>query len=108
VGATREDDTGFAPVLTAAGQREVLSDALSVAPGLGAARVIEWRVGLRPIAARGYPYLGSMPGRERVFVATGHGATGLTWGPWSGAAVADLALGTISGADRETLTPFAP
>ena len=108
VGATREDGSGFTSVLTAAGQHQVLSNALSVAPGLAGARIIEWRVGLRPIAARGYPYLGKVPGRERVFVATGHGATGLTWGPWSGAAVADLALGTISNADRESLAPFAP
>ncbi len=108
VGATREDDVGFAPVLTAAGQQQVLDNALSVAPGLAGARVIEWRVGLRPIATRGYPYLGAVPGRERVFVATGHGPTGLTWGPWSGAAVADLALDTIDDADRESLAPFAP
>jgi D-amino-acid dehydrogenase len=108
VGATREDGTGFVPSFTAAGQHQVLSNALRVAPGLAEARVIEWRVGLRPIAARGYPCLGEVPGRQRVFVATGHGATGLTWGPWSGAAVADLALGMISDSDRESLAPFAP
>jgi len=108
VGATREHDTGFTPVLTAAGQHEVLTNALDVAPGLAGAPIIEWRVGLRPIATRGYPHLGKVPGRERVLVATGHGATGLTWGPWSGAAVADLALGTISDADRESLVPFTP
>jgi D-amino-acid dehydrogenase len=108
VGATREDDVGFNPVLTAAGQHQVLTSALKVAPGLADAQVLEWRVGLRPVAARGYPYLGAVPGRDRLFVATGHGATGLTWGPWSGAAVADLALGTISDADQELLAPFAP
>jgi D-amino-acid dehydrogenase len=108
VGATREDGVGFAPVLTAAGQQAVLKDALTVAPGLADAPVLEWRVGLRPVAARGYPYLGAMPGRDGLLVATGHGATGLTWGPWSGAAVADLALGTISAADRDVLAEFAP
>ena len=108
VGATREDDTGFAPVLTAAGQRQVLNDALTVAPGLANAAVLEWRVGLRPVAARGFPYLGAVPGHDGLYVATGHGPTGLTWGPWSGAAVADLALGTISDDDRQTLTAFAP
>jgi D-amino-acid dehydrogenase len=107
-GATREDGAGFAPVPTAAGQRQVLSDALSVAPGLADAPVLEWRVGLRPVAARGFPYLGAVPDRDRLFVATGHGASGLTWGPWSGAAVADLALGEISDTDRATLAPFAP
>jgi len=108
VGATREDDVGFAPVLTATGQHQVLGNALAVAPGLADAPVLEWRVGLRPAAARGYPYLGAVPGRDRLFVATGHGASGLTYGPWSGAAVTDLALGTINAADRESLAPFAP
>jgi D-amino-acid dehydrogenase len=108
LGATREDDVGFAPVLTAAGQHQVLGDALATAPGLSDAPVLEWRVGLRPVAARGYPFLGAVPGRDGLFVATGHGASGLTYGPWSGAAVADLALGTISVADRESLAPFAP
>jgi D-amino-acid dehydrogenase len=107
-GATREDGTGFAPLMTASGQHEVLSNALAVAPGLAGAPVLEWRVGLRPVAARGYPYLGAVPGNERLFVATGHGATGLTYGPWSGAAVADLALGTISDDDREVVGAFAP
>ena len=108
VGATREDDVGFAPVLTAAGQRQVLDDALTTAPGLADAPVLEWRVGLRPVATRGYPYLGAVPGRDRLFVATGHGASGLTYGPWSGAVVAELALGTISAGDRAALAPFAP
>jgi len=108
VGATREDDVGLAPVLTAAGQLEVLRDALRLAPGLAGATVLDWRVGLRPVATRGYPYLGRVPGRDRLFVATGHGATGLTWGPWSGAAVADLALDRIDDEDRRLLAPFAP
>src|SRR5205807_2568625 len=92
-GATREDGAGFDAVLTAAGQAQVLHDALAVAPGLAACPVLEWRVGLRPVAVRGWPYLGPLPDRPGVFVATGHGASGLTYGPWSGAAVADLALG---------------
>jgi D-amino-acid dehydrogenase len=108
VGATRDDGIGFVPVLTAAGQHEVLTSALAVAPGLADAPVLEWRVGLRPVADRGHPFLGPAPGQDRVFVATGHGPTGLTWGPWSGAAVADLALGAISDADRAALAPFAP
>jgi len=108
VGATREDDVGFDAVVTAAGQREVLDRALTVAPGLADAPVLEWRVGLRPVATRGYPYLGAVPDHPGVFVATGHGASGLTYGPWSGAAVADLALGTASAPTRATLEPFAP
>lgn len=104
-GATREDGVGFEPALTAAGQRAVLDDALGVAPGLAEAPVLEWRVGLRPVARRGWPYLGAVADQPGVFVATGHGATGLTYGPWSGAAVADLAVGT---GEDPNLRHFAP
>ena len=46
-GATRETGSGFAPHTTAAGVREVLGEALRVAPGLASAEIREIRVGLR-------------------------------------------------------------
>ena len=49
----------------------VLDQALAVAPGLADFPVAEWRVGLRPVAARGYPHLGAVPAQPGVFVATG-------------------------------------
>jgi D-amino-acid dehydrogenase len=103
-GATREDGAGFDARVTAAGCAEVLGNALSVAPGLADATLHEVRVGLRPVATRGYPYLGAVPGAGGAFLATGHGASGLTYGPWSGLQVADAALGE----PHEDLTPFAP
>ena len=51
VGATRETDAGFNPVTSAVGVREVLDEALRVAPGLATAQLGEVRVGLRPSAA---------------------------------------------------------
>ena len=54
-GATRETGSGFAPHTTAAGVREVLVEALRVAPGLAAAEIREIRVGLRPFAADTLP-----------------------------------------------------
>jgi D-amino-acid dehydrogenase len=57
-GATREVGTGFDYRVTAAGQAEVLSEALRIAPGLGVATVIETRVGFRPVSADGRPLLG--------------------------------------------------
>ncbi len=106
VGATRELGVGHDARLTASGVQQVLSDALGVAPGLADATLLEVRVGLRPLATRGYPHLGEIPGRERLFVATGHGASGLTLGPWSGWAVAGAALGDDR--DTETLDRFRP
>lgn len=104
-GATREDGPGFDVRLTVAGVHEVLSEALRVAPGLAGATIHETRIGLRPASADGLPLLGRVPDLERVFLATGHGPSGLQLGPYSGALVADLLLGQLADLD---LTPFAP
>jgi D-amino-acid dehydrogenase len=103
VGATRETGSGFDPRLTAAGVREVLDEALRVAPGLADWEIHEMRVGLRPLSEDGQPVLGPVPGIEGVYIATGHGPTGLQLGPYSGKATADLMLGRPSDID---LTPF--
>ncbi|GAA3341527.1 FAD-dependent oxidoreductase [Curtobacterium pusillum] len=93
VGATRETGSGFDARVTAAGQLQVLRDALSIAPGLADATVIETRVGLRPLADDTMPIVGAVPGHDRLFVATGYGAAGLTMGPLLGDALARLVLG---------------
>ncbi len=98
-GATRETGSGFAPYLTARGVGEVIREALRVAPGLAEAEVVETRVGLRPLSADGLPFLGPVPGAPGLFLATGHGPTGLTLGPLSGKVVAELALGQPSAID---------
>jgi D-amino-acid dehydrogenase len=103
-GATH-DDVGFDPRVTFEGVREIIDRALSVAPGLADATVLDVRVGLRPVSTTGMPVLGAIPERPGAFVATGHGASGLTFGPWSASAVVDLALGTD---DAPDLSPFAP
>jgi D-amino-acid dehydrogenase len=90
-GATRENDTGFDNRVTAAGQAEVLSAALAVAPGLGGATLLETRVGFRPAAPA--PILGLVPGIEGLAVGNGLGASGLTVGPYAGKLLADLVLG---------------
>ncbi|HEY1387825.1 MAG TPA: FAD-dependent oxidoreductase [Ktedonobacterales bacterium] len=110
-GATRESDSGFDPRMTAGGVREALDEALRVAPGLADATLQEVRVGLRPASPDGLPMLGRIPGSEHLYIATGHGASGLQLGPYSGALVADLALGQPSAPDLDVdpdLTPFAP
>ena len=97
VGATRETGSGFAPRATAGGVREVLAEALRVAPGLADAELAEVRVGLRPTTPDGSPVLGPVPGVEGAFLATGHGPTGLQLGPYSGRVVAEAVRGRESG-----------
>lgn len=103
-GATRESASGFDVRMTAGGVHEALGEALRVAPGLATATLKEVRVGLRPASPDGLPLLGRLPGYENVLVATGHGASGLQLGPYSGALMAGLALGEPAPLD---LAPFA-
>jgi D-amino-acid dehydrogenase len=103
-GATRETGSGFTPHTTTAGVREVLDEALRVAPGLAQAEVREIRVGLRPFTPDTLPVLGPVPGVRGVFLVTGHGPTGLTLGAYSGKVIAAQMLGTAPGTD---LRPFS-
>ncbi|MCQ9385836.1 NAD(P)/FAD-dependent oxidoreductase [Brevibacterium moorei] len=86
VGATREHEAGFDPRVTAAGQLSVLAKALDVAPGLADATLIETRVGLRPYPDAELPLFGRLA--DRLYLATGFGAGGLTMGPYIGSLVA--------------------
>ncbi|MEV0612340.1 FAD-dependent oxidoreductase [Nonomuraea sp. NPDC050404] len=102
VGATVED-VGFSSRVTMGGLEEVIEAGLRVAPGLFNATVSETRVGLRPVYAPGQALIG--PLTDRVVVATGLSAYGLTAGPFAGEIAAALALGETPPLD---ITPYAP
>ncbi|MEV1242999.1 FAD-dependent oxidoreductase [Nonomuraea sp. NPDC049750] len=101
VGATVED-AGFSPYVTIGGIHEVLAAGLRLAPGLDGARVVETRVGLRPVYAAGTALIDRLT--DRVVVATGLGAYGLTAGPFTGQIAAALALGESPPID---INPYA-
>jgi D-amino-acid dehydrogenase len=102
LGATREQ-AGFAYHTTVGGIGGLLAGATELAPGLREAELLETRIGFRPVTSDGRPLLGHLS--DRLIVATGHGPEGLTAGPWSGLAVAQLALGQPPVTD---LAPFDP
>lgn len=104
-GATRETGSGFDYRITAAGQHEVLAHALTVAPGLAEATLLETRIGFRPASPDGLPLLGPLDGHPDVLVATGFGPTGLTVAPFAGALVASMALGEEPSIDVSPLRP---
>ncbi|MEU0570742.1 FAD-dependent oxidoreductase, partial [Nonomuraea sp. NPDC005983] len=101
IGATVED-VGFAPRVTMGGLNEVLEAGLRVAPGLANATVTETRVGLRPVYAPGPAVLDRLT--DRVLVATGLSAYGLTAGPFAGKVVAAMAMGETPPID---IAPYA-
>jgi glycine/D-amino acid oxidase-like deaminating enzyme len=102
LGATREQ-AGFAYHTTVDGISGLLAGAARLAPGLRQAELLETRIGFRPITSDGRPLLG--PLADGLIIATGHGPEGLTAGPYSGLAAAQLALGQPPATD---LTPFDP
>ena len=104
IGATREFNSGFDYRLTAAGVAEVLNAGLAVAPGLASWTVHEIRIGFRPLAQNGRPKLGPVPGVDNLLVGNGLGPSGLTMGPYSGALLAQAALGKPT---ELALGPFA-
>lgn len=105
-GATRESGVGFDYRVTAAGQAEVLAEALHVAPGLASATIIETRVGFRPVGVGVRPLLGSVPEVHGLLVGNGLGAAGLTIGPFAGRLLASVALGHEAPIDVAPFTPM--
>jgi D-amino-acid dehydrogenase len=95
VGATREDDSGFAVRTTIGGLEAVLAAGREMIPAIDDAELIEVRVGIRPRSTDGLPIVGKVPGTPNLWVATGYGPQGLTLGMYVGHEIAtDICGGT--------------
>jgi D-amino-acid dehydrogenase len=93
VGATHENDVeGYDTSVTAGGMQEILNKGLQTASGLADCSLNEIRVGFRPFAADFLPVLGRVQGWNKLIVANGLGASGLTMGPFLGEQLAKLAM----------------
>jgi glycine/D-amino acid oxidase-like deaminating enzyme len=86
------DAMALAPVLRERGTRFV--------PALADAPIASVRACARPQSVDGRPLLGRAPGRDDVFVASGHGPWGISLGPASARVVADLVLGRTPALSR--------
>lgn len=105
-GATRETGSGFDYRLTAGGVKEVLDEALSIAPGLSDGTVDEIRIGFRPFGSDRLPLLGPVPSVKGLVIANGLGSSGLTMGPYAGMIAAKLALGEEVDMDLSAYDPM--
>lgn len=105
IGASREANSGFDHRLTAAGVAGVLNAGLAVAPGLASWTLHEIRIGFRPFAHDNLPMLGNVPGVDNLVIGNGLGPSGLAMGPFSGAQLAKLVMGTPADLSLE---PYAP
>jgi D-amino-acid dehydrogenase len=107
IGATRENNSGFDYRVTAAGELEVLTAGLNIAPGLANASLIETRIGFRPAGDTMNPILGRIPGFANLTVGNALGAGGLTLGPFAGAQLAKLVAGQPTDISLDRYAPAA-
>lgn len=104
IGSSREygsnDTTVSLPVV-----QRMLQRSFDFLPGMRSVRALRMWAGLRPATPDGRPYLGRVPGRERVWVAAGHEGLGVTTAPGSARLLVDAMLGRKPALD---MAPFDP
>jgi glycine/D-amino acid oxidase-like deaminating enzyme len=76
-----------------------------LAPAFRAERIIARQACFRPVTQDGLPLIGSVPGSEGIYVATGHNVWGILNAPATGEALAALIAGHRPHLD---LSPFDP
>jgi glycine oxidase len=102
---TTEEEAGFDEETTREARDAIGAALVTMLPALADAQVVHQTACLRPVASDGLPLLGSMPGLDRVYMATGAGRRGILLGPAMGRAVADL---IVTGKSNLALDAFAP
>ncbi len=104
VGSTQER-VGYDGSVTAHGVGHLLAFACALCPPLADAKLHRTWAGLRPGNPDGKPFIGPVPGYERLFIAAGHLRSGFVTGPATGLVMKQL----IVGEEPEVpLWPFRP
>lgn len=104
VGSTLED-AGFEKTTTPEGMEKLKNGFAKLLPGLSQPLIEDTWAGLRPGSLDGWPYLGSVPGLEGLWLATGHFTHGLLLSAVTGLLAAQALTGEKLSLD---LAPFAP
>lgn len=102
VGASMER-VGFERGTTDAVVSELLAAAYRIAPGLQGAAIERQWMGFRPGSPDGLPYIGPVPGRNGLWVASGHYRNGVALAPITAALMSRWILGDTPAMD---MRPF--
>ena len=103
-GATREEDV-FAHDVTIGGLLENIREVARIIPSIESASLIETRVGFRPFTRDRVPHVGWASSVGGLLLGLGISSQGMTLGAYTGAALADQALGVPG---REIPAAFKP
>jgi glycine/D-amino acid oxidase-like deaminating enzyme len=104
IGGTREDEIEATDNDIDA-VRRLLSDAVTVLPGLAGLRLLRAFAGVRTATADGMPLVGRMPGVDNLFVATGFEGDGICLGPLTGKIISGLVIGQSPEIDISSFDP---
>ena len=103
MGATRIDGSGFDTVPSGDALEQISSIGIRMVPELESRRVVLQTACLRPVTPDGDPILGRVPGKDRLFIATGTAGQGILLAPVIGRAISDLVL---TGETDVEISPF--
>ncbi|MEO8457944.1 MAG: glycine oxidase ThiO [Chloroflexota bacterium] len=103
-GATIED-VGFRKTTTARALAGLRRMATALVPALSTASIASSWAGLRPGTPDGLPIIGRFPGKDNVYVASGHFRNGVLLAPVTGRLIADL---VCYGRTDRRLKAFSP
>ncbi len=93
VGSTEEPEAGFEKRTTQVGLEKLRKLAVRLVPALAKVDVEKTWVGLRPGTLDGWPYLGTVPGTENVFIAAGHFRSGVQLSLGTARVMTELLMG---------------
>ncbi|MGN6700667.1 MAG: glycine oxidase ThiO [Thermomicrobiales bacterium] len=103
--AATVEEAGFDKRVTTAGLAWLASLVQTLAPALTSARVIATWAGLRPGSSDDVPIMGRAPGRDGLWIATGHFRNGILWAP---VAAELLSNSIMAGQPDAALAPYDP
>lgn len=104
VGATEEQQAGFDRRPNLRSLASLSSQAVELLPALGDLPFSTPLAGLRPGSRDGLPYLGSVPGIDGLYVASGHFRNGVLLSAITGVVMAELLTGKETSVDVEAFS----
>jgi glycine/D-amino acid oxidase-like deaminating enzyme len=85
--------------------RRMMQRAIEYFPAAAGTHATRIWTGFRPATPDGLPYIGKVPGHEKVYAATGHEGLGITTSLGTAALIVDEILGRTSEIPREPYSP---